>query len=90
MNFKILLIPIWGKSPQGDGLFRFLSSEQFTGLEVENTPPPPPGMNRVKQGHDKYNSFLRHPVSTQSRHLVLRNIDFIIVFSSSIGFTYCY
>ena len=27
---------------QGDGLFPFLSSEQFTGLEVENNPPPPP------------------------------------------------
>ena len=36
----------------------------------------------------QYNPFLKHPVSTQGRHLVVRNIDFIIVLSSSIGFTY--
>ena len=30
-------------------LVSFFSSDQFTGLEVVDTPPPPPGMNRSKE-----------------------------------------
>ena len=45
----------------------------------------------VEQGHDATNTihFSVHPVSTQSRRKWYRNVNFIIVLSSSIGFTYC-
>ena len=45
----------------------------------------------VEQGHDATNTvhFSVHPVSTQSRPKWYRNVNFIIVFGSSVGFTYC-
>ena len=48
---------LFGKSHQVSRLWlvSFWSSEQFTGLEVENTPPP--GMNRVKSPATLYRYF---------------------------------
>ena len=46
----------------------------------------------AEQGHDKYNLFLRlSSFSFNSEQTqVVRKINFIIVLSSSLGFTYCY
>ena len=41
MKLKILLIPVWEKLPSFKAMACSVwSSEPFTGLEVENTPPP--------------------------------------------------
>ena len=62
MKLKILLIPIWEKLPS----FKVMacsvwSSEPFTGLEVENTPPPPlSGAYRVKPFSAYFGQFSKH------------------------------
>ena len=67
MNLKILLIPIWEKSSSFKLIYCFvLSSEQFTGLEVETPPPPPPGANRVNTLYQKRKDNQQKEINEQT------------------------
>ena len=57
MKLKILLIPIWEQLPSFTVMAcSVLSSEPFTGQEVENTPP---GAYRVKGLKNKIHTAVR-------------------------------
>ena len=77
MKFKILLVPSWEKLPS----FKVLacwSSESFTGLEVENTPPPPPlgayKVNPIYTRRGQNAKYLKNGLSDLQQTLTFKTI----------------